>query len=535
MPGPSFKEIPLEFTEIPYTPFNKSERIGKIADWTSTEQTLEKKDDRLSKRGLRMPENLVSTFTYQYPAQDEASFSVVDRLSLARKLRPNKSTGLRGAAKQANGTWIAAPSSAVKPSKGSDRKRYEKPQQRLRDPSIKINENWKLLDELDFVRMSKLHYEPEAPEDIAVHGFVKYVDRSWDRLTTKSEKPLPTTEKTRFNGTAQEDKVLQDLASDVDGKVVITTDTVLAALMCTSKSFYSWDLIITKKDGTITFDKRNGGPLDFVMVNENASEPPVDLGDKEFNINGPQQLAYEATHINKNYPELVLKQDEQVVFSNPNPFMDGESPETVCSGAYRYRRWELGDTVLLMRTQLDAAVHAPKAGGEPVPDIADASHPVEETLFARVKCLNEFDYRAVGAGGAPDWRQNLDSQRGAVLATEMKNNSNKLSRWTTEAILSGADQLRLGFVSRVNPRERKRHTVLGTAVYKPTDFATQIGLNVHNGWGIAKAFIDLCYERLGDGKFVLVKDPNKPLLRLYQATWSVDQPIAEPEDEEDEQ
>lgn len=43
-----------------------------------------------------------------------------------------------------------------------------------------------------------------------------------------------------------------------------------------------------------------------------------------------------------------------------------------------------------------------------------------------------------------DWRQKLDSQRGAVLATELKNNSYKLARWTCCALLAGSEYLKLG-------------------------------------------------------------------------------------------
>lgn len=45
-----------------------------------------------------------------------------------------------------------------------------------------------------------------------------------------------------------------------------------------------------------------------------------------------------------------------------------------------------------------------------------------------------------------DWRQKLDSQRGAVLATELKNNSYKLARWTCCAMLAGSEYLKLGYV-----------------------------------------------------------------------------------------
>ena len=46
--------------------------------------------------------------------------------------------------------------------------------------------------------------------------------------------------------------------------------------------------------------------------------------------------------------------------------------------------------------------------------------------------------------GGVEWRQKLDSQRGAVLATELKNNSCKLAKWTASSILAGSEYLKLG-------------------------------------------------------------------------------------------
>ena len=51
-----------------------------------------------------------------------------------------------------------------------------------------------------------------------------------------------------------------------------------------------------------------------------------------------------------------------------------------------------------------------------------------------VKTLNEyFDPNALQS---TDWRAKLDGQRGAVLATEVKNNAKKLARWTAESWLT---------------------------------------------------------------------------------------------------
>ena len=49
---------------------------------------------------------------------------------------------------------------------------------------------------------------------------------------------------------------------------------------------------------------------------------------------------------------------------------------------------------------------------------------------------------------------------------------------------------------------------------KPRDFAMQINLAMENCWGIVRALCDVC-SGLADGSWLLVKDPNKPLLRLY--------------------
>ena len=58
-----------------------------------------------------------------------------------------------------------------------------------------------------------------------------------------------------------------------------------------------------------------------------------------------------------------------------------------------------------------------------------------------IKTLNEWDSRHCNG---VDWRQKLDSQRGAVIATELKNNSYKLARWTCCALLAGSEYLKLG-------------------------------------------------------------------------------------------
>lgn len=129
----------------------------------------------------------------------------------------------------------------------------------------------------------------------------------------------------------------------------------------------------------------------------------------------------------------------------------------------------------------------------------------------------------------------MHTQRGAVLATELKNNANKLAKWTAQAMLAGADMMKLGYVTRVHPRDHFNHVILAVVGYKPKEFAGQINLNTNNMWGIVKAIVDLCMK-LNEGKYVLVKDPQKPQVRVYEVPVDafendyVEEPL--PEDEQ---
>lgn len=50
---------------------------------------------------------------------------------------------------------------------------------------------------------------------------------------------------------------------------------------------------------------------------------------------------------------------------------------------------------------------------------------------------------------------------------------------------------------------------------KARDFASQINLYMENCWGMVKAVLDLV-GKMEDGKYLLLRDPNKPVMRIYQ-------------------
>jgi translation initiation factor 3 subunit D len=150
--------------------------------------------------------------------------------------------------------------------------------------------------------------------------------------------------------------------------------------------------------------------------------------------------------------------------------------------------------------------------------------------------LNEYDpsYAANAPPARPgtsiNWREKIDNQAGAVLASELKNNSFKLAKWTAQSLLAGASQMKIGFVSRINPKNAYEHTILATQSYRPMDFATQITLNQGTMWGIMRLFIKLLEDQ-PEGKYVIMRDPNRAIVRIY----GVPVGTFESDDEDDEE
>lgn len=239
-----------------------------------------------------------------------------------------------------------------------------------------------------------------------------------------------------YNVTTSSDPIIQELA-DKDEATIFATDSVLSMLMCAPRSVYPWDIVIVKQGNKVFLDKRDNAALDMVTVNENAADAPLEAseGSKEA-INQPAALAEEATYINHNFAnQVVLENQTKVEMPHDNPFYNAaEETEPPASKVYKYRKFDLSTNdeapvYLVVRTELDAVQKNAINGDD---------------QFLTVHALNEFDNKAQGSGGALDWRSKLVSQRGAVVATEMKNNSCKLARWTVQSILANADFMKLG-------------------------------------------------------------------------------------------
>ncbi|KAI4274466.1 MAG: hypothetical protein LQ337_003922 [Flavoplaca oasis] len=522
---------------VPYAPYSKGDKLGRMADWTTEGKDREGRGGRQQYNRNYKDQQVYgagtsSLFAVQV-AEDESSFSVVDNTRTSTKSRGYGRGGAtfirgrgRGGREQRGGRGTfqrvgqrGGQQNAYYDNRGGRGGRggrrfggwkdYDKPQ-RNRDSSVNIKPDWQMLEEIDFNRLAKLNLETSTGEDIDSYGFLYYYDRAFDRPPVKNnERKLNVVDRVAYNVTTSQDPIIHELA-EKDEATIFATDNILSMLMCAPRSVYSWDIVITRTGNKIFLDKRDGSSLDMVSVNENAADAPLEAseGNKD-SINFPGALALEATFINHNFVNQTVIESDTSKHEMPheNPFYNpSEETEALASKAYKYRRFDLSlekdeDPLhLIVRTELDAVVKNNISG--------------EDQLLV-IKALNEFDHKAQGSGGALDWRTKLTSQRGAVVATEMKNNSCKLARWTVQSILARADVMKLGFVSRTTPKAADRHVILGVMGYDPRKFAEQMNLNLSNGWGIVRTIIDMV-RGMKDGKYVLVKDPNKSLLRLYE-------------------
>jgi translation initiation factor 3 subunit D len=521
---------PDQFKDLPYAPFSKGDRLGKVADWTGATY----QDRRyMNKYSSQFGSGVANPYSY-YHDEDESSFQLVDTARMQKpiyqrgRVRFNQQNKLRKEREkrqqaQANMQVLSKTQKSRERDRqrqlrkwqkqfGKQQEQQKKAPLKHRDASVQIKETWAVVEEMDYPRLSKLSLPAVGePTDLMKCGSVEFYDKVYDRVTTKNEKRMQRISRIFHKVTTTDDPVIRQLAKS-QGNVFIT-DAIMATLMCATRSIYSWDIIVQKVGKKLFFDKRDDSEFDLLTVSETATEPPQEEG---ANLNSPKNLALEATFINHNFSQQVLKLGEdRYDMEHPNPFAQEEETGDIASVAYRYRKWDLGNGIeLICRCEHDAATYGPN----------------NELQMMNIKALNEWDSRF---SGGVDWRSKLDSQRGAVLATELKNNSCKLAKWTACSVLAGSDIVKFGYVSRVHIKDSSKHIILGTQQFRPTEFANQINLNMDNAWGIMRCIIDICMKQK-EGKYLIMKDPNKPVIRLYDIPNSTFESSDESEEESSE-
>jgi len=393
----------------------------------------------------------------------------------------------------------------------------------LKEASVKVKANWEVVEQIDIPQFSKMVVAAlPVAEDIIRCGELRKFDETFDRVTVRSTKPLKLTADTSFvyAGTL-EDPVLEKLVEEKRG-TVFATDEILSYLMTAQRSVKTWDLIFTRVGDVMFIDKRDDAGLEVLTCNETFTDRVAEKDEARAKMayNAPDKLGLEATAVHQSFLCQVLKKENAKSQPNPNPFTpeEGSNENPHQPITYRYRSWQLGSHKLVARTEIHCAVPNKASQGAADKEI-------------NVYALNEYDSKLTGN---VDWKQKLDNQRGAVMANELKNNAAKIARWTAQSLMAGVDAVKIGFVSRVIPTDPTKHIILGVNTVKPRDLSAQINLNEKNMWGIVRHIVDMIMSK-EPGKYLLIRDPNKPLVRLYKVPMSTFEESEEEGEEEDEE
>eukprot|EP00585_Thalassiosira_rotula_P012216 CAMPEP_0196142116 /NCGR_PEP_ID=MMETSP0910-20130528/11047_1 /TAXON_ID=49265 /ORGANISM="Thalassiosira rotula, Strain GSO102" /LENGTH=662 /DNA_ID=CAMNT_0041403381 /DNA_START=34 /DNA_END=2022 /DNA_ORIENTATION=+ len=584
------------FASLPYAPFGRSDRLGRCADFTT--QSFARTGDatagyfrnaRHHNRNRDAEANKNLEFQYKVDAEEAKEFQLVD----SSKVGPTNGGGPNGgpgggkrfvpqARRRANAARLRQLNARRNDGnqQGGNVGRYNQPQRTRaggrfgggrggpggrggrgrggrgpwrdridRQASVSVRPDWRRVEEVDLSKLSKGTSPlsnlvdtspPKSVEDLLWCGFLDQYNDQYDKVSTRTPAPLKRVETKEFYPvTTTDDPVVEKLA--IEGKgTVFATDAILAHLMTCPRSVYPWDIIVQKlPTGALFFDKRDASQFDYLTVHETSNTPPTPVRDNSNEdelMNSPERLSLEATMINQNFTQQILRSSKyRTKFDYPNPFWDEDDNDGMepASVAYRYRKFDLGDDIQIVarcelhglgkdrqKTGTSKIVTNISANKKKKKKAANPLDVPEGDQYMTAYALNEYDpsYLAnappARPGTAINWREKIDNQAGAVLASELKNNSFKLAKWTAQSLLAGASQMKIGFVSRATPKNAYEHVVLATQTYRPTDFAAQITLNQGTMWGHMRLFIKLL-EKEPEGKYVIMRDPNRAIVRIY--------------------
>lgn len=518
-------------------------RVSKICDFTQA--GLKYQEQRLAK-GKGKGKTPINT-----GAKDDEGFALVDSRPLPNKTySKGRGAGFKGKGKglqvnyqegilgQKQKPFYTTQAGAQKGAKGKGKQQkgggrggqIRRSAPSYKEWSVQTKAEWPMKREIQLGELPKLQCDAREvkTEDLFWCGELRNYNKDYDRLSVAREQTVRRFEELNFfNVTTSDDPWLPDLIQSDPEVNVIATDHVLACIIAGARSIYSWDLVVTKVSGKIIIDKRDGSQVDWLSVNETANDPPQ-KEDADV-MNRPVELSQEASCLNQNFGQMVLERGPNAdvqTMEYPNPFEDDEEEESsAASGAYRYRKItipgnpksdneaEQKPVVIALRTEVNA-----KTLGTG-----------DKEQYVSIKALNEYDPKI-----NTSWRKHLETQRGAILATELKNNAFKIARWTAQAVLSGCDVMKIGYASRIEPKDQWRHSVLAVQTYLTDGFASQIGMHANNVYGILGSIIRMVMQ-WEDGKYLLVKDPMKLVIRFFEVPFDTfaDDDLEQEEEEEE--
>jgi len=473
-PDPSF--VFEQYRNLPFAPFNKLEKISKFCDVSNTQST-------------RPP--VTSSALTNVPLDEGEEFHVVEVKAAVQKTKTQQPIK-----KRVN----VQPTQTRQPLTVAQNKLYKMPTgnrphygHRVQTTRTKFKDNisaqadWSYIFEANKTNFDKTPCYNFKVTDLATIGKISEYDKTWDSKQTAKKNAaftLPNT-LTLSTGPRSDRFLLEHIEKnrETDEPIIYTTDTILSSLLTVKNSVFPWDIVVVKEGNQIFLEpseKNKLNYIDLLTVNENtAGNLPEDEKDL-------LKACVESTNANRKFIEIVTKGTETRDFTQ-----GAEGVEVPDNKVYKYREWTLDNKVhVVVRSEIDAYV---KEG--------------ENNNFVKVCALNEFQSQQ-------EWKNNYELNRGAMISSEIRNNLSKVCRWLCQAFLVDCNQFKLGFVTKINPKENK-HQILTVEDMSTTTLSNTINFRLKDTWSIVKTIADIIIKQ-EDGVYSFVKSPYKQSLRIYK-------------------
>ena len=135
---------------------------------------------------------------------------------------------------------------------------YRPMQIKQRESSVTVRPDWHVIEEMEKTQLGKLSLPNVGePEELMSCGAMEYYDKGYDRVNVKNERPLKRIDRIFHTVTTTDDPIIRKLVKTQTDANVFATDSILATLMCSGRSQYSWDIVVQKIGGKIFLDKRD--------------------------------------------------------------------------------------------------------------------------------------------------------------------------------------------------------------------------------------------------------------------------------------
>jgi len=78
--------------------------------------------------------------------------------------------------------------------------------------------------------------------------------------------------------------------------------------------------------------------------------------------------------------------------------------------------------------------------------------------------------------------------------------------------------MKIGYVSRIDPKDPWSRSILSVHTHMTNNYAEQIGMHRNNVFGIIRSIVNMVMA-WEDGKYLIIKDPLKSIVRIYEVPW----------------